>query len=63
MKTIKIVNTEPKDFTSAIQCAKNFIDKYIETNLGYINGAVYSMDNMPTFYVYQTKTQIVVRKV
>lgn len=63
MKTIKIVNAEPEDFTSAIQCAKSFIDKYIDTNLGFYNGAVYSMDDMPTFYVYQTKTQIVVRKV
>lgn len=63
MKTVKIVNTEPEDFDKAIQCAKNFIDKYIETHLGYINGAVYSMNDMPTFYVYQTITQIVVRKV
>lgn len=60
MKDTKFIKIEEKDFDKAIYCVKVFSSKYPD-HIGFQEGAVFSADGQPTFYVYQTKTQFVVR--
>lgn len=57
---LKITHIKPSDWPDAVRCANLYAREYPDRR-GIYNGAAYTMTGMPSFYVYRTKTAVVVR--
>lgn len=59
MMDLKLRNVPPANWLVAAQLAKQFEDQYPERS-GIRNGVVYSRAGDPSYYIYRTKTSLVV---
>jgi hypothetical protein len=57
---MKLIIRDTKNWYEAVKCAKEFNEIYPEDRVGFHKGVVYC-NNYQYFYVYRTKTAIVVR--
>lgn len=57
---LKIRDVPPANWQDAVTCAALYERDYPDRR-GIYNGAAYTMKGRPSFYVYRTKTAIVVR--
>jgi hypothetical protein len=57
---MKLIIRDTKNWHEAVRCAETFKSQYPEDRVGFHKGVVY-YNNHNCFYVYRTKTAIVVR--
>lgn len=57
---LKISNVQPHEWTAAAHVAAQFEFDYPDRQLGRYHGVAYTASGRPSFYVYRTKTGVVV---
>lgn len=59
LMNLKLVNVPPENWLVAAQLAKQFDDQHPQSS-GIQQGVAYTKKGNPSFYIYRTKTSLVV---